>query len=359
MNKKQTRAAIVEMVAARGANVTNWSTYEEVLGEYGLQPADVTAELLAEATEQVRKRITQSFSLPRRRPVRLECLAVGSHFETPHGALRGVVLDSNQSECKIALSVDGKTEEKRWSPATEVVPVAAGSDNVNGETISPKPERCGMQVEEQSLRKLMRALGKPEHKWTPVRLLTKLDKIRFVEILNDCKEPTEQDDMDLLRSISDALSEGETIEFKVEQVAEADTNGEPNYAEGTTNGDPIEDSKERKTKKKKVKAGKDKTVKTIKESKVTKPVRAKKSKQPPQTENGMSGLEAAAKVLQESGKPMHYREITEEVIAKGYWRSSKSEKPQNNIKSALLGEIHKKGKQSRFKKTGRGLFAIR
>ena len=226
MNRKQTRVAIVEMVATHGTNVTNWSTYEEVLREYGLQPADVTAELLAEATEQVRKRITQTFAPPKHWgwPVRLECLPIGSHFETPRGALHGVVLDSNSCECKIVLSVDGKTEEKRWSPATEVVPVMAGSDNVRDETVSPIPERCNMQVEEQSLRKLMRALGKPEHKWTPARLLTKLGKDRFAEILKDCKEPVEQGDLDLLRSISDALSEGETIEFKMDAEVESSNN---------------------------------------------------------------------------------------------------------------------------------------
>ncbi|MCG3178632.1 MAG: hypothetical protein BIFFINMI_00960 [Phycisphaerae bacterium] len=70
----------------------------------------------------------------------------------------------------------------------------------------------------------------------------------------------------------------------------------------------------------------------------------------------MSGLDAAAKVLAESAEPLNAKQIVEQAAAKGYW-SSTAATPHATIYSAIITEIAKKGADSRFKKTDRGLFA--
>ena len=72
----------------------------------------------------------------------------------------------------------------------------------------------------------------------------------------------------------------------------------------------------------------------------------------------LSGLDAAAKVLSESEKPMTCREIVEAAFEKKYWRSD-GKTPRATIYSAIIREIAAKAKESRFKKMGRGKFAIR
>jgi hypothetical protein len=83
--------------------------------------------------------------------------------------------------------------------------------------------------------------------------------------------------------------------------------------------------------------------------------RAKKAKadKPKRT----SGLDAAAKVLEESGQPMTAKEIVEAAEAKGYWKSPGGKTPHATIVSAIIREIAKKGDASRFVKTERGKFA--
>ena len=71
----------------------------------------------------------------------------------------------------------------------------------------------------------------------------------------------------------------------------------------------------------------------------------------------MSGLDAAARVLEESGKPMTAREIVEAAEVGGYWKSPGGQTPAATIYSAMLREIKTKGDQARFRKTERGRFA--
>ena len=71
----------------------------------------------------------------------------------------------------------------------------------------------------------------------------------------------------------------------------------------------------------------------------------------------LSALEAAAKVLAETGKAMSCNEMIEAMAAKGYWSSPDGKTPASTLYSALLREISTKGKASRFKKTDRGRFA--
>ena len=69
----------------------------------------------------------------------------------------------------------------------------------------------------------------------------------------------------------------------------------------------------------------------------------------------MSGLDAAAKVLGESGVPLNCPAIIEAVFKAGYWTSN-GKRPAATIHTAIVTEITKKGDKSRFVKVGRGLF---
>jgi hypothetical protein len=69
-----------------------------------------------------------------------------------------------------------------------------------------------------------------------------------------------------------------------------------------------------------------------------------------------SGLDAAYEVLKATGEPMTCKEIVEEMLAKGLWKTS-GHTPSATIYSAMLREIDAKPGESRFVKTGKGLFA--
>ncbi len=71
----------------------------------------------------------------------------------------------------------------------------------------------------------------------------------------------------------------------------------------------------------------------------------------------ISGLDAAAQVLQEKGEPMTCGALVEAMIAQGLWKTS-GKTPAATIYSAILREITTKGDESRFKKTDRGLFTV-
>jgi hypothetical protein len=70
----------------------------------------------------------------------------------------------------------------------------------------------------------------------------------------------------------------------------------------------------------------------------------------------LSALDAAAKVLQESGQPMNCQEMIQAMAAKGYWTSPAGKTPAATLYSAIAREIKIKGDQARFHKTARGQF---
>ena len=74
------------------------------------------------------------------------------------------------------------------------------------------------------------------------------------------------------------------------------------------------------------------------------------------TKGKLSGLDAAAKVLAEAGEPLRCKQIVETMLAKGYWTTN-GKTPAATIYAAILREIQTKGKDARFKKMDRGLFA--
>lgn len=90
---------------------------------------------------------------------------------------------------------------------------------------------------------------------------------------------------------------------------------------------------------------------------------APKGKRPPKLkaagDHKLSAIDAAAKVLAEADAPMNAKSMIEAMSAKGYWTSPGGKTPAATLYSAILAEITKKGKESRFKKTDRGHFALK
>ena len=97
------------------------------------------------------------------------------------------------------------------------------------------------------------------------------------------------------------------------------------------------------------------TKKTTKAPKTAKTAKAKKPTA--KTGSKLSCLDAAAKVLGESKAPMTTKEMIEAMAAKKYWTSPGGKTPAATLYSAILRELGK-GKDSRFKKTERGKFAL-
>ncbi len=94
-----------------------------------------------------------------------------------------------------------------------------------------------------------------------------------------------------------------------------------------------------------------KTTTKTKTTRTTKP-KAKRA-------NTMSALDAAAKVLAETKRPMNAKEMIEAMDEKGYWRSPGGATPWSTLYAALLRELKSKGKDARFHKVARGKFALR
>ncbi len=88
---------------------------------------------------------------------------------------------------------------------------------------------------------------------------------------------------------------------------------------------------------------------------VDKPKRSRAKKEP--KEKRISGLDAAAKVLEESGQPMTAKEMIEAAESKGYWKSPGGKTPHATVYSAIIREIATKAGEARFRKTERGKFA--
>jgi hypothetical protein len=86
--------------------------------------------------------------------------------------------------------------------------------------------------------------------------------------------------------------------------------------------------------------------------------KTKAAKTKPAGEKKLSALDAAAKVLGETGQPMSSQEMIAAMAAKGYWTSPGGKTPHATLYAAILREVNIKGKDARFKKTERGKFAL-
>ena len=71
----------------------------------------------------------------------------------------------------------------------------------------------------------------------------------------------------------------------------------------------------------------------------------------------MTALEAALRILQEAGTPLHYLEITKRILAAKLWKTD-GKTPAASINSRLAMDVKKNGKASAFRRAGRGVFAV-
>jgi hypothetical protein len=88
----------------------------------------------------------------------------------------------------------------------------------------------------------------------------------------------------------------------------------------------------------------------------TKATKAKRPRKGEKKPKAMSGLAAAAKVLEESGEPLSVKQIVELAEARGYWKSPGGKTPSATVYSAIIREIKIRGQDARFRKAERGRF---
>jgi len=75
------------------------------------------------------------------------------------------------------------------------------------------------------------------------------------------------------------------------------------------------------------------------------------------TSRGLSGLDAAARVLREAGVPMNTAEMVKRMLEQGLWKTG-GRTPASTIYAAILRECTAKGAQARFRKVARGKFEL-
>jgi hypothetical protein len=71
----------------------------------------------------------------------------------------------------------------------------------------------------------------------------------------------------------------------------------------------------------------------------------------------VSALDAAAQVLASANEPMRAKDLIAAMQTKGLWTSPGGKTPEATLYAAMTREITVKGRESRFKKVERGLFA--
>ncbi|MDD5037187.1 MAG: HTH domain-containing protein [Methylococcaceae bacterium] len=72
----------------------------------------------------------------------------------------------------------------------------------------------------------------------------------------------------------------------------------------------------------------------------------------------MSWREAIEKVLQEEARPLHYSEISEQALARGYYKTDGAT-PDATVNAQITTSIRSEGDQSPFIKVDRGTYALR
>lgn len=72
----------------------------------------------------------------------------------------------------------------------------------------------------------------------------------------------------------------------------------------------------------------------------------------------MNCKDAAAQVLQEAGKPLHYREITKLILQRDLWPTSGAT-PERTIAATLSVDIRERGEDSLFVRVSPGVYGLR
>jgi hypothetical protein len=75
-------------------------------------------------------------------------------------------------------------------------------------------------------------------------------------------------------------------------------------------------------------------------------------------EKKLSQIDAAAKLLATAKEPMNCKAMVEAMLAKDLWTSPGGKTPEATLYASIIREIAKRGKESRFKKADRGMFAL-
>ena len=96
------------------------------------------------------------------------------------------------------------------------------------------------------------------------------------------------------------------------------------------------------------------TKRTKKNATVAKPT-AKESKP---AGKKLSQIEAAIQILGKSKEPMNCIAMVEAMQVQGLWSAPGGATPEATLYASILREINGKGKDARFKKVDRGLFAL-
>ena len=86
------------------------------------------------------------------------------------------------------------------------------------------------------------------------------------------------------------------------------------------------------------------------------PAKAKTTK--PTGEKKISQIEAAVQVLAKAKEPMNCQTMVEAMTAAGLWSSPGGKTPASTLYASILRELNTKGKDARFVKKDRGLFAL-
>ncbi|MYC35296.1 MAG: hypothetical protein F4X66_00030, partial [Chloroflexi bacterium] len=71
----------------------------------------------------------------------------------------------------------------------------------------------------------------------------------------------------------------------------------------------------------------------------------------------MKSIDAAFVVLHEAGRPLHYREITSQIIERNLWETQ-GKTLWDTVAARLGDDIRRFGEESRFVRSGSGMFGL-
>ena len=101
-----------------------------------------------------------------------------------------------------------------------------------------------------------------------------------------------------------------------------------------------------------------KTKKTAKKAATAKAKTPAKAKATKPVAKKLSQIEAAIQVLAKAKTPMNCTAMVEAMAASGLWSSPGGKTPASTLYASILRELATKGKDARFVKKDRGLFAL-
>ncbi|MDI9335708.1 MAG: winged helix-turn-helix domain-containing protein [Gammaproteobacteria bacterium] len=71
-----------------------------------------------------------------------------------------------------------------------------------------------------------------------------------------------------------------------------------------------------------------------------------------------SWMDAIIQVLKESGRPMHYKDLTGQILSRGYYRTDGAT-PAESVNRTINSSINRDGEKSPFVRTSRGTYRLR